>query len=180
MKSSIQILLALSIIYLSTIGIFTMIESYERQIETLRLQLNHNSCKVDSLERQIDTLIYNRELSKYNVTNEDVLKAIIYVESRNNDSAFAPSENAAGCLQIRPIMVREGNRILKINKSSLKYTLDDRWNRKKSKEIFNIFITYYNFTTAEEIARGWNGGPRGINKSTTISYWGKVKLELNS
>ena len=77
-------------------------------------------------------------------------------------------------------MVREVNRILKINKSSLKYTLDDRWNRKKSKEIFNIFITYYNFTTAEEIARGWNGGPRGINKSTTISYWGKVKLELNS
>ena len=26
--------------------------------------------------------------------------------------------------------------------------------------MFNIFITYYNLNTAEEMARGWNGGPK--------------------
>ena len=149
-------------------------------IKQLELKLEQKNCTIDDLGEQIDTLIYNRELSKHNVTSKDILEAIIFVESRNDDSAYAASENAAGCLQIRPIMVKEVNRILKKRKSSLKYSLNDRWDRKKSIEMFNIFVTYYKFNTAEEIARGWNGGPRGIDKQATGGYWVKVEAELMS
>jgi hypothetical protein len=44
--------------------------------------------------------------------------------------------------------------------------------------MFNIFVDYYNLETAEEMARCWNGGPRGINNPATVDYWGKVKSEL--
>ena len=184
MKNTTQIFLTIALIFLMSVFVTITMVSYENQIKTLEqqieLQLYQNSCVVDSLEKQIDTLIYDRELSKHNVTNEDILEAIIFVESRNNDSAYAANENAAGCLQIRPIMVKEVNRILKKQKSSLKYSLNDRWDRKKSIEMFNIFVTYYKFNTAEEIARGWNGGPRGIDKQATVGYWVKVEAELMS
>ena len=48
--------------------------------------------------------------------------------------------------------------------------------------MFNIFCDYYGLTTAEEMARCWNGGPRGINNPATVGYWNKVKnrIEVNS
>ena len=169
-------------IFLGLILIVTIYENHKlkENISTQKHHIEELHIKIDSLSEEIDTLIYNRELSKHNVSETDILKAIMTVESQNNDSAYAESENAAGCLQIRPIMVREVNRILKIQKSTIKYTLTDRWNRQKSIEMFNIFINHYNLSTAEEMARGWNGGPRGISKSTTVAYWGKVKNELTS
>ena len=60
-----------------------------------------------------------------------MIQAMIMVESEGNDSAYHKGEKAAGCLQIRPIMVREVNRILKIQKSELEYALEDRWSREK-------------------------------------------------
>ena len=51
-------------------------------------------------------------------------------------------------------------------------------NRNKSIEMFNIFVDYYNLHTPEEIARCWNGGPRGINNPYTLGYWNKVEIEL--
>jgi hypothetical protein len=75
-------------------------------------------------------------------------------------------------------MVREVNRILKKQKKSKRYKLKDRWNRKESIEMFNIYIEYYKLKTPEDIARSWNGGPRGKLKKATISYWNKVKTEL--
>ena len=45
--------------------------------------------------------------------------------------------------------------------------------------MFNIYVDYYNLTTAEEIARCWNGGPRGANNLNTVGYWNKVKSELD-
>ena len=44
--------------------------------------------------------------------------------------------------------------------------------------MFNIYRDYYNLITPEEIARCWNGGPKGIYKPTTIAYWNKVKNHL--
>jgi len=113
---------------------------------------------------------------------EDIVKvseligAIIQVESRDNDSAYNKSEDAVGCLQIRPIMVREVNRLLEIRGDSRRYTLLNRWNRQKSIEMFLV----YNFriTNFEEQSRRWNGGNNGMNKTATIKYWNKVKKEL--
>ena len=45
--------------------------------------------------------------------------------------------------------------------------------------MFDIYCKHYGLTTAEEIARCWNGGPRGYKKSRTEYYWKKVEAELN-
>ena len=75
-------------------------------------------------------------------------------------------------------MVNDVNRILDRKNIDKQYTYNDRWNREKSIEMFNIFIDHYNLTTAEEMARCWNGGPRGINNPYTLGYWNKVENEL--
>ena len=115
----------------------------------------------------------------YTLDVDPLIQAMILVESEGNDSAYHKREKAAGCLQIRPIMVREVNRILGIQKSELEYTLEDRWNREKSIEMFHIVNGYHNKnSTYEEIARAWNGGPNWIKKSLTKRYWKRVQREL--
>tara|TARA_Y100000593_G_scaffold81634_1_gene152826 strand:+ start:919 stop:1449 length:531 start_codon:yes stop_codon:yes gene_type:complete len=110
----------------------------------------------------------------------DILSAIIFVESCNNDSAYRANEDAVGCLQIRKCMVDDINRILKRRKSPLRFTYNSRWSRDSSIQMFEIYCNHYKLTTAEEIARCWNGGPRGINNPATVNYWEKVKDEINS
>lgn len=105
-----------------------------------------------------------------------VIGAIIQVESSGNDSAYNKSEDAVGCLQIRPIMVREVNRLLKIRGDSRRYTLLNRWNRQKSIEMFLVYNK--NISSFEAKARRWNGGCRGMEKTATVKYWNKVKKEL--
>ena len=115
----------------------------------------------------------------YTLDVDPLIQAMIMVESEGNDSAYHKREKAAGCLQIRPIMVREVNRILGIQKSELEYTLEDRWSREKSIEMFHIVNGYHNKnSTYEEIARAWNGGPNWIKKSLTKRYWKRVQREL--
>ena len=110
---------------------------------------------------------------------EDVVEGMILVESNGNDSAYNASEEAVGCLQIRPIMLREVNRILRKQGDTLRYELEDRWNRDKSLEMFHIWREYHHPNSTDEvIARNWNGGPRGYEKESTIKYWKKVKGKL--
>ena len=162
---------------------FSLCHQNNKLKKGIKLYKNKNKelyIKVDKLECEVDSLVIDIELSKYNINRNDILEAIMFVESRNNDSAYASGEDAVGCLQIRKCMVDDVNRILLRKKSSISFTYNDRWDRKKSIEMFNIFITYYNLNTAEEMARGWNGGPKGINKTTTLKYWNKVEAELMS
>ena len=137
--------------------------------------------QIDSLYKEIDTLQYENEIFDYNnVSEREILSALMYVESSNNDSAYNASEDAVGCLQIRKTMVNDVNRILRKQESPVRFTYEDRWSRYKSIKIFQIYCKYYNLTTAEEIARCWNGGPRGINKPTTVIYWNKIQDRINS
>tara|TARA_R110000803_G_scaffold65362_3_gene126499 strand:- start:197 stop:622 length:426 start_codon:yes stop_codon:yes gene_type:complete len=111
---------------------------------------------------------------------DNLVEAIIQVESRGNDSAVGDNGKAVGCLQIHPIVVREVNRLV-----SKHYTLDDRYSRAKSIEMFNIISEEYDcceeytfMQYAEIVARRWNGGPKGDKKTATLEYWEKVKKEL--
>ena len=116
---------------------------------------------------------------EYILDVEPLIEAMIMVESEGNDSAYCKKEEAVGCLQIRPIMVREVNRILKIQKSDLEYTLEDRWSREKSIEMFHIVNGYHNKnSTYEEIARAWNGCPNWFKKGLTKRYWKRVQKQL--
>ena len=121
----------------------------------------------------------------FTISNENdvwkVLNAMIKVESKGNDLAYCAKENAVGCLQIRPIMVKEINRILIRQKKSIRYTLEDRWSRKKSIEMFFIWKNYHHKNSSlEKIARNWNGGPNGYTRNCTKVYWNKVKKELEN
>ena len=116
---------------------------------------------------------------------DSFVAAVIQVESRGNDNAYCRKEDAVGCLQIRPIMVREVNRILKLNNIQMRYTLNDRWSRVRSLEMFEIMaeeveccedLTRLEFY--EIVARKWNGGHRGDKKRSTKKYWEKVKGKL--
>ena len=112
------------------------------------------------------------------ITEDKLIQALINVESSNNDNAYHSGEDAAGCLQIRRTMVRDVNRILRRQKSQIRFDFEDRWDRQKSIEIFKIYCNHYNLTTPEEKARCWNGGPRGLQKLATKRYWKKVKKQL--
>lgn len=111
--------------------------------------------------------------------DSDVLTALIYVESRGIDSAYNVTEDAVGCLQIRPIMVREVNRILRRTGKEEKFEMKDRWDREKSLEMFHIWREYHHPNSTDEvIARNWNGGPNGHTKNSTLNYWKKVQGRL--
>ena len=145
------------------------------------------SIQVDTQRVIKDTISGEVVSSKthYEPTWDDFVEAVIYVESRGSDDAYNIKEKAAGCLQIRPIMVREINRKLKKWNAPFRYTLDDRWNREKSIEMFEIMaeqIPLYGDETfmefAEVVARKWNGGGRGHKKESTIAYWERVKEKM--
>jgi hypothetical protein len=108
-----------------------------------------------------------------------LIEAIIYVESRGNDSAYNKQSGATGCMQIMPIMVKEVNRINKIRNSDQKYTLEDRWDRNKSIEMFLIWKDFHHKNSDYEvISRHWWGGPKYGKEECSIFYWERVKENL--
>lgn len=113
----------------------------------------------------------------------DLVQALIQVESQGNDSAIGDvnlDEPSIGVLQIRPIMVREVNRILKLKRSEIRFKRKDRFSREKSIQMFLIWKEFHHKDSDfETIARNWNGGPKGYKRNSTLHYWNKVEIELN-
>ena len=121
------------------------------------------------------------------VTVTDVIYAIEEVESNRDPYAINTQENALGCLQIRPIMIADYNRITKENLSH-----DIAYNRAMAyiiaSTIFNHYIKGIENPTAKHLAFIWNGGgsawkrvdnPKEDRKQKMLdSYWKKVKLHL--
>lgn len=112
---------------------------------------------------------------------DTLLIAMMWVESRFDSTAYAKNESAVGVLQIRPIMVREVNRVLKKMDKPQRYTLEDRWSLTKSVEMFNVIRDYHHKDSSyETIARCWNGGRRGDRKKSTEVYWQRVQLSIQN
>ena len=101
-----------------------------------------------------------------------VMEAIIQVESEGN--ARAVSGNSVGVMQITPILVQDCNDILKKRKSKKRFSLADRYDEAKSKEMFLLIQSHYNpLNSIEKAIRSWNGG---VNYSVraTNRYYKKV------
>jgi len=113
---------------------------------------------------------------------DGLVDALIYVESRGKDDAVGDTHlesPSIGVLQIRPIMVREVNRILKIQDKKKQFKLKDRFNRQKSIDMFMIWRKFHHSQDGmEKIARCWNGGGRGYKNPRTEKYWVKVQKQL--
>jgi hypothetical protein len=117
------------------------------------------------------------------ITEDELVRALIMVESRGNDSAVGDrhlvGNEAVGALQIRPIMVREVNRILRIQKINKRFKLKDRYNRKKTIQMFLIWKNFHHSDSSPEVtARSWNGGRKGPTMKATEKYWAKVQQAL--
>lgn len=72
---------------------------------------------------------------------DKVIGVLVKVESRGIASAV--NGNAVGILQIKPIQVKEINRILTLQKSDKRYTLQDRLSPVKAKEMAHIFYGFW-------------------------------------
>jgi len=126
------------------------------------------------------------------LNRNDVMKDVLYssiswVESKGKPNAKS-RDGSVGIVQIKPVMVAEVNRICKIRNLDKKFTLKDRLDPEKSKEMFWIFHEFYDddinwdsLSTAdlETLARRWNGGPIGHRKRSTKKYWKRVLNRIN-
>lgn len=114
---------------------------------------------------------------------QDLVHALIQVESTGRDNITGDhhlgKNYAAGALQIRPVMLREVNRILKLQKKSKRFKLSDRFDRQKSIEMFHIWREYHHQNSSfEKIIRNWNGGPKGYLRKSTKNHWIKTQAVL--
>jgi len=106
------------------------------------------------------------------------IEAIIEVESEGNAKAVDKGGKSCGIMQITPILVKECNRILEVRKSSKRYTMADRFNVKKSKEMFKLFQSFHNpLNNVEQAIRSWNGG-NNYSKRATQRYFEKVMSKM--
>ena len=114
---------------------------------------------------------------------ESVINAIIQVESKGNSKAYNKAGDCVGVLQITPVLVKECNNILKSQKSAKRYTMQDRWNAKKSKEMFVIIQEKHNPEhNIEKAIKCWNCGGFYLKnngwKNKSVDYYKKVMKYL--
>lgn len=118
-----------------------------------------------------------QETTKNETTHDwtKVINAIMQVESGGNPKA--KSKDCVGVLQIRPILVQDVNEYLRMKGSSKRFTLNDRYDIEKSKEMFILYQKRHNPTNnTEKAIRLWNGGPSYYkgNPKKTDAYYHKV------
>jgi len=103
-----------------------------------------------------------------------ILKVLAIIESSNNPLAWNESEDAIGIYQIRNCVVEDVNW-----KFEKEFKHEDCYEVDASKEIFAYYMSMYDATDSyERVFRTWNGGPKGMEKPSTISYWHKAKRLL--
>ena len=103
-----------------------------------------------------------------------LLSALIQIESGGNDLAKG-RHGELGALQIKPIMVRDCNRFARTS-----YTHQQVTNRQVSIDIATRYLAHYGRNLSDEsLARLWQGGPKGLRKSSTRAYGRRVMRELH-
>lgn len=104
-----------------------------------------------------------------------LMDAIMQVESEGDSRAV--SGKSCGAMQITPILVEDCNAILKQRGQKKRYTLNDRFNIKKSREMFVLIMSHYNpMNDIERAIRLWNGGVKYTLKGTQHYYNKVMKL----
>lgn len=100
---------------------------------------------------------------------EIMYKAICVVESENDSTAYNSHSGAAGIIQILPIYVRDVNKI-----QGTKYTLKDRYNPTKCREMFEIYQSHYN--PDKDIEKAIKIHLKGCNNYNTNYQWYLVRV----
>ena len=117
----------------------------------------------------------------------ETYRAVCLEESEGDPTAFRASEWACGIAQIRPIYVRDCNRICQLAGDPRRWTLQDCYCPAKSYEMYLIYVVYYSgvyyratgrIAGPEQFARIHNGGPDGWKKRSTLGYWRRVQQRM--
>lgn len=155
----------------------------EREWEEFKAKAQTTLNSLDPFE---ETCFVTIDLSEEYSGFDELIDAVIQVES-GGDPAAQGNYGELGVLQIRPIMVREVNRIMAhVGQvefgGTFEFYHDQMLDADTSKRVFVIYSQYWalhwNDYTCEGIARRWNGGPEGHVKQSTLGYWKKVQTEL--
>lgn len=103
-----------------------------------------------------------------------LISALMIVESSGNDLAIGDNGRALGPLQIHRGVVLDVNRI-----TGSHYQWQQMTNRVQARAVCEAYLRHYGKgATPEQLARRWNGGPKGDTKAVTAAYWAKVKMNL--
>ena len=104
-----------------------------------------------------------------------LLSALIQIESGGNDQAKG-RHGELGALQIKPILVRDVNRIM-----GTSYTHQQVTNRATATFIANAYLSHYGKNLSDEsLARLWQGGPKALKKNSTRAYGKRVMRKLDA
>jgi hypothetical protein len=102
-----------------------------------------------------------------------LLSALIQIESHGNDLARG-KHGELGALQIKPILVRDVNRIMGTHYAHAQVT-----NRATATFIANAYLSHYGRNLSDEsLARIWQGGPKALRRSSSRAYGRRVMREL--
>jgi hypothetical protein len=99
---------------------------------------------------------------------KQLIFAIGFVETMNNNLAYNPIEQATGIFQIRPIRLEDYN--IRTGKN---YKMEDLYDYEISEKIFLYFADQIGPYDLEQIARKWNG-----SGNMTTFYWNRIKEYL--
>lgn len=125
----------------------------------------------------------------------NLIDALIQVESGGEVFAIGDGGKAFGILQIHEIMIDDFNRISDLKGLGVKYKHSDAFSEAISKKICRVVLSYYGmkvieqkgYITYEDMARIWNGGPQGwkdysiskpLKERNLENYWRKVQKFL--
>ena len=104
----------------------------------------------------------------------NLITALMIVESSGNDQAIGDNGRALGPLQIHRGVVLDVNRI-----TGSHYRWEAMTNRAQAMAVCQAYLEHYGLgKSIEEQARIWNGGPTGDRKPVTLAYWRRVKRNL--
>jgi hypothetical protein len=99
---------------------------------------------------------------------KQLIYAIGFVETMNDNLAYNPIEQAAGIFQIRPIRLQDYNR-----RTGSEYIMKDLFDYEISERIFLYYADLTGPYNLEQIARKWNGSGH-----MTTYYWNRIKEYL--
>ena len=104
----------------------------------------------------------------------NLITALMIVESSGNDMAIGDNGRALGPLQIHRGVVLDVNRITGSN-----YRHSEMTNRVAAWAVCEAYLKHYGKgKTLEQQARIWNGGPTGDRKPVTLAYWRRVQKAI--
>jgi hypothetical protein len=118
------------------------------------------------------------------LTFDDLLDAIEWVESKGDPWAIGDDGRAVGAYQIHKIYVDDVRRIMLKRFATYSWSVgvpnyQSRQDPEKSRDMVTTYLKHYG-GTFEEMARKHNGGPKGHLKEATKSYWLKVKARMET